>query len=136
MPITPHKWDEIKQKMEQLGIKEEDIEEKFILGTGKGGQKVNKTASCVYIKHIPTRIEVKCQKSRSRELNRFLARRILCERIAEQDAKVKSEKQHLTEKIRRQKRRRSKRHQEKMLEGKRQQSEKKNLRQSPQEQQD
>ena len=131
MPITKHKRDELKQRMELLGIKEEDIEEQFILGSGKGGQKVNKTASCVYIKHLPSGIEVKCQKDRSRELNRFLARRALCERIAEQDLKIKSERQHLAEKIRRQKRRRSQRHQEKMLEKKRQQSEKKNLRQTP-----
>jgi|ERR1700733_5643992 len=129
MPITKHKQEELKQRMELLGIKEEDIEEKFILGSGKGGQKINKTASCVYIKHLPSGIEVKCQKNRSRELNRFLARRALCERIEEQDLKIKSEKQHLAEKIRRQKRRRSKRHQEKMLEEKRRQSEKKTLRQ-------
>src|ERR1043165_4293403 len=119
MPITSQKWDDLKQRMERLGIKEDDIEEKFILGTGKGGQKVNKTASCVYIKHIPTGFEVKCQKDRSRELNRFLARRSLCEKIEEQDTQIKSERQHQAEKIRRQKRRRSKRHQEKVLEEKR-----------------
>lgn len=133
MPITKHKRDELKQRMELLGIKEEDIEEQFILGSGKGGQKVNKTASCVYIKHVPSGIEVKCQKDRSRELNRFLARRALCERIEEQDLRVKSEKQHMAEKIRRQKRRRFQRHQEKMLEEKRQHSEKKTLRQNPEE---
>jgi protein subunit release factor B len=133
MVISKHKQEELKQRMQSLGIKEGDIEEKFILGSGKGGQKINKTASCVYIKHLPSGIEVKCQKDRSRELNRFLARRALCECIEEQDSKVKSERRHLAEKIRRQKRRRSRRHQEKVLEEKRQQSEKKNLRQTPEE---
>jgi len=67
-----NKW--LKEKMESLGIREEDILEKFIRSSGKGGQKVNKTATCVYIKHIPTGIEVKCMKDRSQSINRFLAR--------------------------------------------------------------
>lgn len=74
-----NRW--LKEKMESLNIREEDIEEKFIRSSGKGGQKVNKTASCVYIKHIPTGIEVKCMKERSQSINRFLARRELVERI-------------------------------------------------------
>src|ERR1700722_6282825 len=116
MPITKQKREELRQRMELLGIKEEDIQEKFILGSGKGGQKVNKTTSCVYIKHLPTGIEVKCQRDRSRELNRLIARRTLCERIQEKVLKIKTEKQQLAEKIRRQKRRRTRRQQEKVLE--------------------
>jgi len=67
--------------MKQLGIDEDDLIEKFILGSGKGGQKVNKTSSCVYLKHLPTGIEVKCQQGRSRELNRYVARYELCEKF-------------------------------------------------------
>jgi len=71
----------LRQKMEELKVLEEDIEEKFIRSSGHGGQKVNKTSSCVYLKHIPTGIEVKCMKERSQSVNRFLARRELLEKI-------------------------------------------------------
>ncbi|MDP6525945.1 MAG: peptide chain release factor-like protein [Kiritimatiellia bacterium] len=114
--------------MVKLGVKEDDIEEKFVLGSGKGGQKLNKTSSCVYIKHVPSGIEVKCQKSRSRDSNRFLARRELCERIEERVLGEKSRKRQEIERIRRQKRRRSRRQKERMLENKRHQSEKKGRR--------
>lgn len=131
MNIRREKWEKLFKKMEHLGIREEDLVEKFILASGKGGQKVNKTASCVYLKHLPTEIQVKCQRERSRELNRFLARRNLCERIEEKILKEKSEKQKEIEKIRRQKKRRSRRAKEKMLQDKRLRGEKKALRQPP-----
>lgn len=131
MPISKDKVDGLQKKMELLGIREDDIEEKFILGSGKGGQKINKTASCVYIKHIPSSIEVKCQKDRSRELNRYLARKALCEKFEAEILKIKTEKQHLAEKIRRQKKRRTRRQQEKVLEEKHQHSAKKASRQTP-----
>lgn len=121
------------RKMQELGIKEEDIVEKFILGSGRGGQKINKTSSCVYLKHIPSGIEVKCQKERSRALNRFWARRELCEKFASEILAIKTQKQQLIEKIRRQKRRRSRKSKEKMLEAKKAHSEKKSLRQFPKE---
>ena len=106
-------------RMELLGIKEDDLVEKFILGSGKGGQKINKTSSCVYLKHLPTGIEVKCQQDRSRELNRFFARRELCSKLEERLFKEKSERRQAIEKIRRQKRKRSRRAQEKILASKR-----------------
>jgi len=81
--ISEAKKNELLNKMQELRIFEEDIEEKFILASNKGGQKVNKTASCVYLKHLPTGIEIKCQKERTRALNRFFARRLLCEKILE-----------------------------------------------------
>lgn len=118
----------LEEKMKELGIQESDLIEKFILGSGSGGQKINKTSSCVYIKHIPTGIEIKCQRERSRELNRLYARRELCDRIEEQTSLEKSKRQHLIEKIRRQKKKRSKRAQEKMLAGKKQRSNIKTLR--------
>ena len=81
-----NRW--LKEKMESLNIREEDILEKFIRSSGKGGQKVNKTSSCVYIKHIPTGIEIKCMKDRSQSINRFLARRELVERIERLSGKL------------------------------------------------
>jgi len=69
------------RKMESLGIRETDIQARFILAGKKGGPKVNKTAACVYLKHRPTGIEVKCQQERSQALNRFLGRRILVGKI-------------------------------------------------------
>jgi len=74
-----NKW--LRDKMEALGIHERDIEEQFVRSSGRGGQKVNKTSTCVYLKHIPTGIEVKWMEERSQSLNRFLARRELVQRI-------------------------------------------------------
>jgi len=125
------KIDALKAKMDSLGIKEEDLAEKFILGSGKGGQKVNKTASCVYLKHGPTGIEVKCQKERSQAMNRFLARRILVGKVESLVLGKKSEERKRIEKIRRQKRKRSRRSKEKMLRAKKMHSEKKALRKNP-----
>ncbi len=129
--IRKEKFDELHKRMESLGIKEGDLIEKFILGSGSGGQKINKTSSCVYLKHIPTGIEIKCQRERSREMNRYYARRELCNRLEEKIENKKSERQQETEKIRRQKRRRSRKSKEKMLAAKKQLSEKKSLRQTP-----
>jgi len=74
-----NRW--LQQQMEALDIREQDIEEKFVRSSGKGGQKVNKTSSCVYLRHAPTGVEVKCMKDRSQSINRFLARRELVEKI-------------------------------------------------------
>ena len=118
-------------RMEGLGIKEGDLIERFILGSGKGGQKINKTSSCVYLKHLPTGIEIKCQQERSRELNRYYARKMLCDRLEERLFHAKSARQQEIEKIRRQKRRRSRRSKEKMLAEKKEHSERKRFRKSP-----
>lgn len=121
----------LEARMQNLGIKESDLVERFILGSGKGGQKINKTSSCVYLKHLPTGIEIKCQQERSRELNRYYARKMLCDRIEEKLFRAKSARQQEIEKIRRQKRRRSRRSKEKMLADKRVHRERKELRRSP-----
>lgn len=118
-------------KMDSLGVKESDFKEKFIRASKKGGQKVNKTSSCVYLKHKPTGIEVKCQEERSQALNRFLARRIIVNKIESLVLGKKSAEEKRIEKIRRQKRKRSKRAKEKMLRDKKMRSEKKKLRRSP-----
>jgi protein subunit release factor B len=126
--VSPEKISALQGRMEQLGIKESDILERFVRSQGHGGQKVNKTSTCVYLKHLPTGIEVKCQQERSQSLNRFLARRILVEKIESVVLGEESEKQQQIEKIRRQKRKRSKRAKEKVLQLKHIQSARKQAR--------
>jgi protein subunit release factor B len=121
----PDKEQALAARMEKLGIREADIAEKFIRSGGHGGQNVNKVATCVYLKHLPTGTEVKCQQERSQALNRFLARRILTDKIETAILGKKSEEERRIAKIRRQKRKRSKRAKEKMLAEKRLVSEKK-----------
>ena len=128
---SPDKIAALEARMEKLGITDDTLTEKFIQGSGSGGQKVNKTASCVYLKHITSGIEVKCQQQRSRELNRFLARRELCERLEEIRDGKKSARQQAQEKIRRQKRRRSRRAKNRMLDDKSKHSDKKSMRKPP-----
>ena len=126
--VTAQKKGQLQNRMDGLGIKEEDLHEKFVKGSGSGGQKVNKTSSCVYLIHKPTGIEVKCQRERSQAMNRFLARRELCDRLEEKVKGERSARRQKMEKIRRQKRRRTRRQKEKMLELKHKQSGKKLLR--------
>ena len=129
--ITPKKQENLKAKMQDLGIKEKDLVERFIRASGRGGQNVNKVATCVYIKHIPTGLEVKCQRERSQSVNRFLARRMIAGKVENLLLGKLSEEKKRIEKIRRQKRKRSKRAKEKMLNNKRKQGEKKTLRKTP-----
>ena len=126
--VTRGKEYAIAAKMRSLGIREADLEERFIRAGGSGGQKINKTSACVYLKHTPTGIEVKCQSARSQALNRFLARRLLADKIESLVLGRESEARKKVEKIRRQKRRRSRRARDKMLKNKKLHSEKKALR--------
>ena len=128
MTISQDKETALRQRMERLGVREEEFRETFIRSSGPGGQKVNKTATCVFLVHLPTGLSVKCQQERSQALNRFLARRLLLDRIERLRTGLVSAEKERIEKIRRQKRRRSRRAQEKMLEAKHIQSEKKSLR--------
>ncbi len=118
-------------KMRRLGITENDISESFIRSSGRGGQNVNKVSTCVYLRHIPTGIDVKCSLERSQVLNRFLARRILADKIEKMMLGKASKEEQRIEKLRRQKRRRSKRAKEKMLANKKVRSEKKKFRKKP-----
>lgn len=126
--VSPEKQKALEERLNRLGIEDQDVVEKFIRSGGPGGQRVNKTATCVYLKHIPTGIEVKMARERSQALNRFLAWRLLAEKIEERTLRIKTERQKKIEKIRRQKRKRSKRAKEKILREKKLKAEKKRFR--------
>lgn len=126
--VSPEKEHALADRMERLGVSENDLRETFVRSSGPGGQKVNKASSCVHLVHIPSGLAVKCQQSRSQAMNRFLARRLLLDRIERlQQGIVHAERQRV-EKIRRQKRRRSRKAREKILQLKHIHSEKKSLR--------
>jgi protein subunit release factor B len=114
-PVGPEKETQLTQRMAELGVREADIAESFVRSGGHGGQNVNKTSTCVVLLHRPTGLQVKCQATRQQGLNRFLARRLLLDKIeARLKGHVDSERARI-EKIRRQKRRRSRRAKERML---------------------
>ena len=127
-PVTPDKEDQLTQRMVALGVRETDIEETFVRSGGHGGQKVNKSASCVMLLHRPTRLQVKCQTTRHQALNRFLARRLLLDKIEHLQRGFIATEQARVEKIRRQKRRRSRRAKQRMLADKSHHAAKKELR--------
>jgi len=130
-PVTPEKLASLQQRMAALGIVEADLLEKFVRGSGSGGQKINKTSNCVFLKHVPSGVAIKCQLDRSRELNRFLARRELCDQLeAIRDGRASAKTQAI-EKMRRQKRRRSRRSKQRSIADKRLLSQKKSLRRPP-----
>ena len=116
--ISPETIAQIRALMEEASVFEEDIDESFILGGGPGGQKTNKTSNVVRLSHEPSALSVRCGETRSRETNRWIARRTLSELILEREHRRKSEARQRAEKVRRQKRRRSRRQKQKMLDAK------------------
>lgn len=126
--ISKDKKELLEKDLIKAGVFEADIEEKFILGSGSGGQKINKTNSTVFIKHIPTGLTVRCGKDRLRSSNRFFARRRLLEKILEQKEEKKSKRMQEISKIRKQKKRRSRKVKEKILKDKKHRSNIKNER--------
>src|SRR5580704_14992626 len=113
--VPPDKDQPLVERMASLGVSEADIEESFVRSGGHGGQNVNKTATCVMLLHRPTGLQVKCQVTRQQGLNRFLARRLLLDKIEERQKGFVAADRAAREKIRRQKRRRSRRAKQRML---------------------
>src|SRR5580698_6918857 len=124
-PVSLEKADQLAQRMAALGVSEGDIEESFVRSGGHGGQNVNKTSTCVMLVHRPTGLQVKCQETRQQGMNRFIARRILLDKIEEKQKGFVAAQRAEIEKIRRQKRRRSRRARNKMLDDKSRHADKK-----------
>ena len=125
MPLFGDKARELEERLARLGVRPEDLDESFVHSGGKGGQNVNKVATCVVLVHRPSGIAVKCQRERTQGANRLIARRLLAEKIEEQRLGRASARQQEAEKVRRQKRRRSRRAKQKMLHDKHAHSDKK-----------
>jgi peptide chain release factor len=125
MPLSGDKARALEERLARLGVRPEDLEETFVHSGGKGGQNVNKVATCVVLVHRPSGIAIKCQRERTQGANRLVARRMLAERIEEQRLGAQSARQQEAERVRRQKRRRSRRAKRKMLRDKHAQSAKK-----------
>lgn len=121
----------IEIRMAELGIGEKDLIEKFVRGSGAGGQKTNKTSNCVFLKHVPSGVCVKCQIDRSREMNRYLARRELCEALEGIRDGTRVARTQAIEKMRRTNRPRSRNSKNRSVADKRRVSEKKSLRKAP-----
>ena len=122
---SPDKLTQLAQRMVALGVREGDVEESFVRSGGHGGQNVNKTSTCVMLLHRPTGLRVKCQATRHQAMNRFLARRLLLDKIEEKQRGFVAAKRDEIEKIRRSKRKRSRRAKERLLADKSHQSKKK-----------
>lgn len=128
MPLSGDKARALEERLARLGVRPEDLEESFVHSGGKGGQNVNKVATCVVLVHRPTGIMVKCQRERTQGANRLVARRMLADKIEERQLGAQSARRQEAERIRRQKRRRSRRAKQKMLREKHLQGAKKALR--------
>jgi protein subunit release factor B len=128
MPLFGDRARTVVERLARLGVRDEDLEESFVHAGGKGGQNVNKVATCVVLVHRPTRIAVKCQRERTQGANRLIARQMLADKIEEMQLGAASRRQQEAEKVRRQKRRRSRRSKQRMLRDKHAVSEKKALR--------
>jgi protein subunit release factor B len=125
MPLSGDRARVLEERLARLGVRAEDLEESFVHSGGKGGQNVNKVATCVVLVHRPTGISVKCQRERTQGANRLIARQLLADKIEERKLGAASKRQQEAEKVRRQKRRRSRRAKARMLDDKRAHSDKK-----------
>jgi len=114
-PVSEKKIEALERGMTRLGIKAADLEESFVRSGGAGGQNVNKVATCVVLKHLPSGLVIKCQMDRSQGMNRYLARKILIARLDAQIHGRESEEAKRISKIKHQKRKRSRRAKDKIL---------------------
>lgn len=130
-PVSADKAQALRARMTQLGIREEDLSEQFIRSGGKGGQNVNKVSTCVMLVHVPTGTRVKCQQERTQGLNRYLARKLLADKIETERLGRQSAREQEAARVRRQKRRRSRRSKARMLADKHARSAVKGQRVSP-----
>jgi len=112
---NPEKEAQLARRMNELGVREADIEENFVRSGGHGGQNVNKTSTCVMLLHRPTGFQVKCQTTRHQGLNRMLARQLLLDKIESQRRSAAAAERSRIEKLRRQKRPRSRGAKERIL---------------------
>jgi len=128
--VSPEKEAKLLRRMAALNVRETDIEESFVRSGGHGGQNVNKTSTCVMLLHRPTGLQVKCQATRQQGLNRFLARRLLLDKIEAMKTGFVAARRAEIEKIRRQKRKRSRRAKARVLADKAHHAEKKASRRS------
>jgi protein subunit release factor B len=127
-PVSTEKEDQLAQRMSALGVRESDIEESFVRSGGHGGQNVNKVATCVMLLHRPSGVQVKCQETRQQGMNRFIARKLLLDKIESARRERAAAERARIEKARRQKRKRSGAAKDRMLANKARQSEKKKAR--------
>jgi protein subunit release factor B len=127
-PVSSDKEKRLSERMRAMGVRERDLDEQFVRSSGAGGQNVNKVSTCVLLYHRPSGVRVKCQEERSQALNRFLARRLLLDKIEAKLRGAETAEEQKIAKIQRQKRKRSRRARLRMLAEKHRQAEKKNRR--------
>ncbi|HTJ79433.1 MAG TPA: peptide chain release factor-like protein [Rariglobus sp.] len=122
---------QILERLDALGVLASDMEERFVRGSGPGGQKINKTSSTVCVKHRPTGIEVRCQRERSQAANREMAWSELCGKLETVLKQAEAERRHVREKARRKARPKSRRQKAIQVAGKRHRAEIKAGRKTP-----
>ena len=128
MPLYGDKAREVEERLARLGVRPEDLEESFVHSGGKGGQNVNKVATCVLLRHRPSGMAVRCQRERSQGQNRVIAREMLADKIEQQRLARAAAQRQEQELARRRNRGRSRRAKQRMLATKRAQGTKKALR--------
>jgi protein subunit release factor B len=129
--VSADKEAALEERLQRLGVRDDELVERFVRSSGPGGQNVNKNSTAVYLKHVPSGVEVKAQRARTQALNRYYARQMLADKLEAEILGKKSAEQQRREKVRRQKRRRSRRAKVRMLADKRKTAAKKKLRQPP-----